>query len=90
MSEPKLSKIEYRVVPVTRYQVTRYHEQTDENGKMVGAGSEQRGEFDNAEQAYHVGYALAKMEHEQQGWPVGDMRIQYPIRDMPQTGRSPD
>nr|WP_029924411.1 hypothetical protein [Ochrobactrum sp. UNC390CL2Tsu3S39] len=67
-----LTKIEYRVVPVTRYIVTRYHEE----GR--GAGCEHRGEFDNQQTAYDVGYALAKAEHDQLGWPVGDERITYP------------
>lgn len=72
-----ITKVEYRIRPVTRYVVTRYHEQ-GLHGQYVGAGSEQKGEFDNADTAYAVGYALAKHEHEQLGWPVGDERITYP------------
>ena len=73
-----LSKIEYRVRPVQRYVVTRYHEQADNTGQVCGAGCETRGEFTNEEQANSVAYALCKLEHIQQGWPPGDERILYP------------
>jgi hypothetical protein len=73
----EMTKVEYRIRPVTRYVVTRYHEQGD-GSRHMGAGCESKGEFDNAETAYAVGYALAKHEHEQLGWPVGDERIAYP------------
>lgn len=69
-------KIEYRVRPVTRYVVTRYHE-TDE-GRT--GGSETKGEYDNFDVAYEVGYALCKAEHEALGYPPDDMRVQYPRR----------
>lgn len=65
-------KIEYRVRPVTRYVVTRYHE--DENS----GGVQGHGEFDNEEIAQAVGYALCKAEHDKLGWPLGDERILYP------------
>lgn len=76
MSEPTL--IEYRVRPVTRYIVTRFEGhgpggQAGSNASVCG-----RGEFDNADTAYAVGYALAKADHERIGWPIGDERIQYP------------
>ena len=61
--------IEYKVRPVTRYVVTRFES---------GAGSAQQGEFDNADSAHAVAYALCRAEHERLGWPVGDERIQYP------------
>lgn len=64
--------IEYKVRPVARYVVTRY----ESRGKA--GGSEQLGEFDNAETAHAVAYALCRAEHERLGWPVGDERIQYP------------
>ncbi|WP_136259370.1 hypothetical protein [Rhodanobacter lindaniclasticus] len=64
--------IEYKVRPVTRYVVTRY----EGNGKLGMCG--QQGEFDNAETAHAVAYALCRAEHERLGWPVGDERIQYP------------
>lgn len=67
-----ITKIEYQVRPVTRYVVTRYH-QIDN-----GAGVETKGEFDSAEVAYDVGYALCKAEHERLGFEVGDERIVYP------------
>ena len=71
MTKPLL--IEYRVKAVTRYIVTRYSE--DDRGP---AGSRQLGEYTTYQQAYDVGYALAKSEHEQRGWEPGDMRMRYP------------
>lgn len=65
-------KVEYRVRPVTRYVVTRYHE--DEHG----SGVETKGEYDNEQVAYDVGYALAAHEHQQLSYPVGDERVKYP------------
>lgn len=65
-------KVEYRVKEVKRYVVTRWYE-----GDRCG-GCETKGEFDNSDTAYAVGYALAKNEHEQLGYPVGDERIIYP------------
>jgi len=67
-------KIEYKVRPITRYIVTRYHE-TD--GGKTG-GTAERGQYDNTETAHEVAYALCKAEHEQLGWPIDDERIQYP------------
>lgn len=64
--------IEYKVRPVTRYIVTRF----EREGARSLSG--QQGEFDNAETAYDVAYALCRAEHERLGWPVGDERIQYP------------
>lgn len=69
-----MERIEYRVRPVTRYVVTCYHG-TDNNGSVC-----ERGEFDNEETAYQVGYALAKADHDRMGWPAFDDRIQYPTR----------
>jgi hypothetical protein len=65
-------KVEYKVREVKRYIVTRY----EEDGKSASSG--QRGEFDNFDTAYQVGYAMAKLEHEQLGYPPGDMRVIYP------------
>jgi len=73
--------IEYRVRPVTRYIVTRF--ERSGNGACSIGGGVGRGEFDNYETAYQVGYALAKADHDRQGWPVGDERIQYPQYDPP-------
>lgn len=67
-----LTKVEYRVRPITRYVVTRYFE--DESR----SGSDPKGEFDNSLIAYEVAYALCKDEHQRLGWPPGDERIQYP------------
>lgn len=67
------TKIEYRVRSVTRYIVTRYHENDD-----GGAGVDTRGEYANEQSAYDVGYALCRAEHDWLGWPLGDMRILYP------------
>ena len=64
--------IEYKVRPVTRYVVTRFER------KGSAGGCEQHGEFDNAETAYAVAYALCRAEHERLGWPLEDERIQYP------------
>jgi hypothetical protein len=66
--------VEYRIKPVTRYIITRYHQIGD------SAGVDSKGEYDNADVAYDVGYALCRAEHEQLGWPFGDERIQYPRR----------
>ena len=67
-------KVEYRVRPVTRYVVTRYHE--SDSGRTGGV--ETKGEYDNEQVAYDVGYALAAHEHQQLGYPVGDERVKYP------------
>lgn len=69
-----IGKVEYRVRPVNRFVVTRYHE--TEGGNT--GGTSERGHYDNEEVAFEVAYALAKAEHEQLGWPIDDERIQYP------------
>lgn len=51
-------EIEYRVRPVTRYIVTRYHSDTDGGP----SGVETIGEFDNLGRADVVGAALANSE----------------------------
>jgi hypothetical protein len=71
-------KIEYKVRPVTRYVVTRFHQEEVPNSTMVHGGSDTKGEFDNFDIAYAVAYALAKEEHDRLGWLPGDERIQYP------------
>jgi hypothetical protein len=77
----EMTKVEYRIRPVTRYVVTRYHEGVDRSKGVAcnAGGCEERGEFKNADTAYAVGYALAKQEHQALGWPVGDERIIYPV-----------
>jgi hypothetical protein len=69
-----IGKIEYRVREVTRYHVTRHWESVD--GRT--GGSEDKGEYDNPELAYEVGYALCKDEHNRLGFEPGDERIIYP------------
>lgn len=65
-------KVEYKVRPVTRFVVTRWHE-----AENCG-GSQTIGEYASNEAAFHVAYALCKQEHQQLGYPPGDERIQYP------------
>lgn len=69
-----MPKIEYRVRPVTRYIVTRFHQEGDGGS----AGIDTKGEFGNEEIAYEVAYALCKHEHRQLGYPLDDERIKYP------------
>jgi len=73
-----MEKIEYRVRPVTRYVVTRWE------SKDIGAKCQQAssviGEYDNADMAYEVAYAVCKTEHSRLGWPPGDERVKYPER----------
>lgn len=64
--------IEYRVRPVTRYIITRF------TSGAIGGSIEGRGEYENPEVAYEVGYALCKAEHDKLGWPLDDPRIVYP------------
>ena len=76
-----MSKIEYRVRPVTRYIVTRYvHSEIDpDNARFLAkAGSSTHGEYDNADTAYEVGYALAKAEADRLNYPPGDLRMVFP------------
>ena len=51
--------IEYRIIPITRYMVTRFEE-----GENC-VGSESLGEFDNERKAYRVAEAL-KMKEERE------------------------
>jgi hypothetical protein len=69
-------KVEYKVRPVTRFVVTRFYADSDPSG--CGVGSSVCGEFDNADVAYEVGYALCKAEHERLGLPIASMDIIYP------------
>jgi hypothetical protein len=73
-------KIEYKVRPVTRWVVTRYQAgESSDDGRMCCAGrSETRGEFDNEQKAYDVGYALAKLEAGLRELPPGDMGVIFP------------
>jgi len=90
----ELRLVEFSVRPVTRYIVTRYEERGgDANHKSsedpriaenrvgrarVCCGSSGHGEFDNAQTAYDVAYALCRAEHERLALPPGDERIRYP------------
>ena len=67
--------VEYKVRPITRYVVTRFHEDGD------NAGCDQHGTYDNAGTAYTVAYALCKAEHDKSGAPAGSMDFIYP--DLP-------
>lgn len=70
-----LGKIEYRVKQVTRFVITRHHESA--SGATGGAST--KGEYENADVAYEVAYALAKAEADHLGLPPGDERMQYPV-----------
>lgn len=72
MSDTSNLRVEYRVRKVERYVVTRWH------GGDKETGSEERGEFANADTAFEVAYALCKQEHDRLGYPLDDERIQYP------------
>lgn len=78
-------KIEYRVRPVTRFIVTRFECVSHPDGRESGS-CYTRGEFDNFETAYQVGYALCRDEHQRLGWPLGDERINYPEPASPPDG----
>lgn len=51
--------IEYRVRPVTRYLVTRFHGEESEDGRSASGGSSCMGEFDNQKSAALVAGALS-------------------------------
>lgn len=53
--------IEYRVRPVTRFIITRYHRTDDDNGRSE-AGSELCGLFESAYQANRIASALHASE----------------------------
>ncbi len=71
-----LGKIQYRVIPVTRYHVTPYWKGAEGN---TGT-SEGKGEYDSPELAHEVAYALCRDEHTRLGLPPGDERIIYPVQ----------
>lgn len=71
-----MEKIEYRVRPVTRFVVTRFHQMTTDKGDS--AGCETRGEFDNFDTAHAVAYALADADTKRLGLPPGDESVTYP------------
>lgn len=73
--------IEYRVVPVQRYMVTRYsREESAKASDFIVASHRSIGTlYDQPNVAHEVASALARAEHERLGWPPGDERIRYPI-----------
>jgi len=71
-------KVEYRIVPVTRYIVTRFSQEVADNGAGNSGSCEPRGEYLNDGVAYHVAYALCRAEHERSGEPLGSMNFIYP------------
>lgn len=73
-------KVEYRIKPTTRYIITRYHADLGDDKSACSAGSETRGEYDNADVAYDVAYALCKLEHDKSGQPADSMNFIYPER----------
>ena len=68
-----MTEVEYRVRPVDRFVVTRWHQSENGSGAI-----ETLGEYANHEMAYNVAYALCKAEHDRLGYPIDDPRIQYP------------
>jgi hypothetical protein len=66
-------KVEYKVRRISRFIVTRYHEEV---GPPHLAGSQTKGEYENPEVAYEVAYALCKAEHD--AAETGDPNFQYP------------
>ena len=78
-------RIEYKVRPVTRFIVTRFEAYDDPDGGGT-AGSDTKGEFDNFDTAYQVGYALCREEHRRLHWPLDDERIKYPEPASPPDG----
>lgn len=81
----EITTSEYRVRPVTRYVVTRYRSYSrpvdgDPTRCAGGSGSECLGEFDNADTAYAVGYALANSEQRERGLAPGDPRVVFPLQ----------
>ncbi len=65
-------EIEYRVVPVTRFIVTRWH-------KDLGVtGTSERGEYLSENVAYEIANALAESERQALGYALDDPRMKYP------------
>lgn len=54
-------EVEYRVRPVTRYIITRYHSEQASNG-LYHAGCETIGSFENQAQAHQVAKTLSDAE----------------------------
>jgi hypothetical protein len=76
--------LEYRVVPVTRYHVTRHWAASNGLAAEPVRLTEDKGEYDNPDLAHEVAYALCKDEHQRLGLSPGDERIVYPERTLNQ------
>lgn len=72
--------VQYQVRPITRYVVTRYEKQPPNEHGLCASGCSTRGEYDNANVAFEVAYALCKSEHDASGDEVGSMNFIYPER----------
>lgn len=72
-----MENIEYQVRLVTRYIVTRFESSNSEGG-AGHCGSAVKGEYENADVAYEVAYALAKADQERLNIPCDDMRVIFP------------
>lgn len=59
-------------------QLTYFNREINGHMRRMPSKSTQHGEFENADQAYAVAYALCKTEHDTLGYPPADDRIQYP------------
>lgn len=73
--------LEYRVIPVTRYIVTKYESGMSENSDgTTGRSVETIGEFQSEKLAYEVATKCCRDDHQNLGFPVGDERVKYPKR----------
>lgn len=72
-----MKKVEYRVKSVTRYIVTRFEEESHDDGSESG-GCEGFGEFNNFVSAYKVAFGLCKSEHDEFGVDRKDGEFIYP------------
>lgn len=68
-----ISVIEYKVRPVQRFVVTRFHRTSD-----GASASIQLGEFPAWDTAFSVATALAEQERQMRGLVLDDPRIQFP------------
>lgn len=79
--------VEYRVRKVERFIVTKY-EFDGVEGRVCDAGSQMIGEYGSYETAYAVACAMCKEAHQQLGYPVDDVRVQYPRPDFDRIGEA--
>lgn len=71
--------VQYKVRPVTRFVVTRFHSTEEEDGTFSG-GSGTLGEFDCFAYAYQAANAMAKEERQELGDMVDDKNFAFPDR----------